>query len=610
MTTETRFTEPGSINIAVGQIPAADIVEVKNVREVAAEIVGILNHRLRHRDTEGISSLFYEDSYWRDHLGLSWDLRTLKGRNSICQFLNSQFSLEQVDLDESSPFRAAQLQSFGGISVIQFFHTFTTKSGRGRGVTRLISVKSEWKIWTMFTSLHELIGFEESVASRRPDGHEQLKGGKNWFKLRTEDLSFDSSDPTVLIIGAGQAGLTLSARLKMLNVKALCIDTCASVGDNWRARYHDLVLHDPVWYDHLPYVPFPANWPVFTPKDKLADFFEAYVKILELNVWMRTQLRESVWDESEKKWTVTLETVGPDGSRRTRVVCPTHIVQATGQSGQKNMPAVSGIKSFIGTILHSSEFTGAEKQENKMSAVVIGACNSAHDICQDLWNNGYNVTMIQRSSTTVVTPSAMAKTTFAGLYAEDGPIVDDADLMAWSMPAELAKTYGQQVTQAQTALDAALLKGLTNAGFQLNHGPNNAGIFMSYLQRGGGYYIDVGASRLIIDGKIRVQSGRGISQILPQGLCLCDGTEIEADLIIFATGYQNMLSQTRHIFGDKVADRVDSVWGFDKEGEIRGMWRQTGHPNFWYMGGNLSLCRYYSKLLALQIKASLEGYQS
>lgn len=395
----------------------------------------------------------------------------------------------------------------------------------------------------------------------------------------------------------------------MLNVNSLCIDTHTTVGDNWRARYHDLVLHDPVWYDHLPYVPFPQNWPVFTPKDKLADFFEAYVKILELNVWTQTHLTESVWDAEKKQWAVTLETVAADGTRRKRLVHPSHIVQATGQSGQKKMPAIEGTESFTGTIYHSSDFHGAEQQEDRKSAVVIGACNSAHDICQDLYNKGYDVTMIQRSSTTVVTPHSMAKTTFAGLYSEDGPAVDDADLMAWSVPAELAKTFGKLTAKAQSEIDSPLLDGLAKSGFQLNSGPDDAGIYMSYLQRGGGYYIDVGASNLIIEGKIKVQSGRGIDQILPHGLRLTDGTEIAADLIIFATGYQNMVSHTRHIFGDTLADQIDSVWGFDEEGEVRGMWRRTGHPGFWFMGGNLSLCRYFSKILALQIKTLLEGQE-
>jgi cation diffusion facilitator CzcD-associated flavoprotein CzcO len=92
----------------------------------------------------------------------------------------------------------------------------------------------------------------------------------------------------------------------MLGIKTLIVDRENRVGDSWRNRYHQLVLHDPVWFDHLPYIPFPESWPVFTPKDKLGDWFESYVKLLELNVWTQTSIAQSSWDEAAGKWTISL----------------------------------------------------------------------------------------------------------------------------------------------------------------------------------------------------------------------------------------------------------------------------------------------------------------
>lgn len=69
-----------------------------------------------------------------------------------------------------------------------------------------------------------------------------------------------------MLLGAGQGGLTVAARLKQLGVKTLIVDRNKRIGDNWRNRYHQLVLHDPVWYDHMPYLPFPENWPVSNRK--------------------------------------------------------------------------------------------------------------------------------------------------------------------------------------------------------------------------------------------------------------------------------------------------------------------------------------------------------
>ena len=127
--------------------------------------------------------------------------------------------------------------------------------------------------------------------------------------------------PSDKIIGAGQAGLTIAARLKMLDIKSLIVDREDRIGDNWRTRYHQLVLHDPVWFDHLPYLPFPENWPVFTPKDKLGDWFESYVKLLELNAWTRTSITKAYWDESAGTWTIALDRV-KDGAVETRVLHP------------------------------------------------------------------------------------------------------------------------------------------------------------------------------------------------------------------------------------------------------------------------------------------------
>lgn len=397
----------------------------------------------------------------------------------------------------------------------------------------------------------------------------------------------------------------------MLGVETLVIDREDRIGDNWRNRYRHLVLHDPVGMDHLPYIPFPPTWPIFTPKDKLADFLESYASFLELNVWTKTNLTSSSWDDSKKQWTITVERTQEDGSKETRTFNPHHVILATGHSGKKNFPTIKGIDSFAGDRLcHSSEFSGALSLPDKATkrAVVVGCCNSGHDIAQDFYEKGYDVTMVQRSSTLVVSSNAIMSVYIKGLFDEDGPALDDADLFIQSFPAEVFKAIQIQVTGiVANQVDAELHQGLEKVGFKVDHGPDAGGIFLKYYQRGGGYYIDVGASQLIIDGKIKIKQGQEITQILPQGIEFADGSALEADEIVFATGYQNMRTEAGNVFGDAVADRLRSVWGFDEEGEFRSIWRPSGHPGFWYMGGNLALGRYYSKLLALQIKAVEEG---
>jgi len=623
MTTDSsQRIEPGSVNHLPAPWPASTQNETVDASSIATDIISSFNEALSSNNYDAIAELFAEQGYWRDHLTSSWRLRTLKGRDKIRSFLQEQCHLTKLDIDTSSPARAPKVGGFrpqgdktgftGVTSVgISFYVNANTEYGTARGFVRLADYNGTWKIWVLFTTLQELAGHEEPRSDRRPRGvnHGYNPNRKNWVERRQEEVDFVNAEPDVLIIGAGQSGLSAHARLKMLNVPTLIIDRHDAVGDNWRKRYRQLVLHDPVWYDHMPYMPFPDFWPIFTPKDKLADWFESYAKALELNIWMKSELQSSSWDDAKKQWTVTIKRTRPDGQIETRTLHPKHIIQATGGSGKKHMPSVPGMDSFKGHLLcHSSEFPGAREGVGKgKKAIVVGACNSSHDICQDYYEKGYDVTMVQRSSTCVVSSEACLKLLLGGAYEEHSGPVEDSDIALHSMPAEVLKAIQVDLTNIQSAFDGELLEGLNKVGFKTDKGIDGAGLFAKYLQRHGGYYIDVGMSQLIVEGKVRVKHGQEIAEVLPNGLKFADGTVLEADEIVFATGYENMRTEARHIFGDELADKVNDIWGWNEEGEFRSIWTDSGHPGFWFHGGNLALGRYYSKVLALQIKARLEG---
>ncbi|KAJ6780167.1 hypothetical protein PWT90_01983 [Aphanocladium album] len=622
MAAPTVQTMPGTANIPLATFPAAAGTASLDARQTAQSFVSTVNCHLAAGDTASLAALFLDNGYWRDHLALTWSFRTVQSPGTIATFLSEAatsrdgFRLKSVALDETQPSRApavVKMDVEGKSDVVQFFITFETAVGFGAGTARLTADGDEWKIYTLGTILQGLNGFEEPVYGRRPAGvaHGQHPGRKNWAERREAEVNYtDGSEPLVIIVGAGQAGLTAAVRLKMLGINALIVDRNKRVGDNWRNRYHQLVLHDPVWYDHMPYMPFPPNWPIFTPKDKLGGWFESYAQSMELNVWMTTELKSTQWDESSQTWTVVLNRTRPDGGSEERTFRPKHIIQATGHSGKKNLPDIKGIESFKGHILcHSSEFPGARKDDGAKGkkAIVVGCCNSGHDISHDFYESGYEITMVQRSSTHVVSSTAITEIAIKSLYSETAPPVDDADLLLHSMPNTVLKALQVQVGALQRAHDKDILDGLTKAGFKLDDGPDGSGLFFKYFQRGGGYYIDVGASQLIADGKIKIKQGQEITQVLPNGLRFADGTELEADEIVFATGYQNMQTQAREMYGDELGDRVRDVWGLNDEGEWRTIWQDSGHPGFWFHGGNMALCRYFSRLLALQIKGIEEG---
>lgn len=584
----------------------SDTTQAQLDTEIAQRWLGTFGAAMQKQDAQAAAQCFLGDGWWRDLLALTWDLRTFNGSEKIAAALGE--FLPQAEpcnfrLDPAKP--PARVRPDENTEWLEGFYLFETKAGHCRGFFRLmIGEDGNWQGWTVATALEDLAGFEQALGANRPKGveHGARRLRDNWLDKRRSDLEFSEREPQVLVIGAGQAGLTIAARLGQLGVDTLVIDKNERVGDNWRKRYHSLVLHDPVWYDHMPYLPFPQHWPVFTPKDKLADWFEHYVSAMELNVWTHTQIEQAEYDQAAQRWNVHLRR-SPEEQRELH---PRHIIIATGLSGLPYMPDIPGMNDFQGELLHSSAHTGGQAWAGK-NAVVVGAGNSGHDIAHEFHEYGAHTTMVQRSASYVMSSKHGVSTLFAGFYEQDGPATEDADLMFASIPYPLVAQLHQGTTQAIAELDAELLQGLEAAGFKLGYGEDGSGLYMLYLRRGGGYYIDVGCSQLIVDGEIAIKQGANLRRITADGIEFDDDSFLPADIIVLATGYTNMREKARVLLGDEVADQIKPVWGLDDEGELRGIWRASGHPGLWFMGGNLHQCRHYSKFLALQIKAKEEG---
>ncbi|GAB3346258.1 flavin-containing monooxygenase [Modestobacter lapidis] len=574
--------------------------------EAASRWVQEFGAALEGRDLAALDSLFVSDGWWRDLLTFTWDLRTFHGTDAMRAAVGERLAEVGPSRFSLVAGKEPQVVTVGEGQQLQVFFEFETALARAVGFARLSptgDVERPWRAWTVLTQMQALKGHEELSGPRRPKGadHGSHVGRENWFDRRAREREFINDEPQVLIVGAGQSGLSLAARLQHLGVKTLMVERSVRVGDSWRSRYYSLALHDPVWVDHLPYLRFPENWPIFTPKDKLADWFESYVSAMELNVWTATAIVSCSYDDSTRQWTVRVRR--GDGSERT--LHPNHVVLATGMSGEPRIPTFAGLEDFGGTIVHSSNHGGGQDWKGK-NAVVIGGGNSAHDICHDFYEQGIaGVTMVQRSSTYVVS-SEQFLTLHAGVYEEGGPDVDDADLMSASVPYNLLPELHIPATAQIAENDGELLDGLRRAGFKLDFGDDGSGLFMKYLRGNFAYYIDVGASQLIADGKIGLKQGVEVSHLTKDGVVFADGTFVPADIIVMATGYGNMRETARKVIGD-AADQCREAWGLDDEGELKAVWRRSGHEGFWYMAGNLQAARHYSLMLALQLKAIEEG---
>ena len=578
-----------------------------------ADLIETLSGALARRDVKAVVGLFQDECYWRDLVAFTWNIKTMEGREQIRDMLESQLAataptsfalLEREDVTENDGELAG-------------WFTFDTNVARCRGHIRA----RNGRIFTMTTVMDELIGFEEPLGVRRPNGHpEPVPQGTapTWTENRAAEeatLGY-TTQPYVVIIGGGQGALALGARLRQLRVPTIIVEKNPKAGDSWRVRYKSLCLHDPVWYDHMPYIPFPPNWPVYAPKDKLGDWLEMYAKVMELNFWGSTLCKSAKFDETTKEWTVVVEREGKE-----IVLKPKQLVFATGQASRAIVPKFPGQDIFKGEQQHSSRHPGPDAYVDKKT-VVIGSNTSAHDISGALAELGADVTMVQRSPTMVINIHSLHEHATGINYSERamarGIDVDRADAIGDTMPYALMAQNHKPIYDMIRELDADFYTRLEGAGFVLDWGDDESGLHMKYMRRGAGYYIDIGASQLIIDGKIKHKYGQ-VERLDENGVVLTDGTRLDADLVVYATGFGSMNGWVADIVDQETADKVGRVWGLGSnttndpgpwEGEPRNMWKPTQQEALWFHGGNLAQSRRNSQLLALQLKARMEGLET
>ncbi len=574
-----------------------------NAPAEAREWLARFETALQTQDAAAAAALFIDGGLWRDLLAFTWNIETVAGRAAIEARLRETVARTKpsnfhIPLQRTPP----RWVSRAGAETIECLFSFEAALGPGNGVVRLVRDEadpSRLLAWTMNTNLHELKGHEEEFKRRpQPDSTRDF-GAENWLDRLNRQRAYADHDPAVLVVGGGHAGLSIAARLQQLGVDTLIVDRHPRIGDNWRKRYHSLTLHNEVHVNHLPYMPFPPTFPVYIPKDKLANWFEAYVESLELNFWAGTELVAGNYNAQRQQWNVTLKR--GDGSGR--VMHPRHLIFATGVSSIPAFPDLPGLKDFAGPVVHSGSFRDAAQWKGR-KALVLGTGTSGHDVAQELQAHGADVTLIQRSNTYVVSLKE-AQSVYA-IYS-DGIPFDDCDLLATSMPYSVLQRSYQLSTEKSREVDKALLEALEKRGFKLWYGEDETGFQMMYLRRGGGYYFNVGCSQLIISGEVGLMQFADIDRFVTEGARLRDGRVVPADLLVLATGYKNQQETVRLYLGDEIADKIGPVWGFDEGGELRNMWRRTGQPGLWFTAGSLAQCRIFSRYLAIQIKALEEG---
>ncbi|KAF2163082.1 hypothetical protein M409DRAFT_68714 [Zasmidium cellare ATCC 36951] len=557
---------------------------------IVTQWLSSLETQLKDATTSTASNLFLPSDlpYWRDILALSWDWSTKKSSQDILSHLSSSTQgfgvLEAVTKGALQP----ALVDLEGAVWIQSGFTFRNRFGQGRGLVRLVNGDDgEWRAWTVFTQLEGLDDYQ-GTGKVVPPGDEQ-------------------DEYQVLVIGAGQSGLAIGAHLQHQGLKYLVVDKNHRVGDSWRARYESITTHTPTYSDHYPFLPYPDDFPQWLGRDRIADWQEYYAKTMELNIELAIRAEVFKYDETSKKYTIHLH--GPNNN--TRAIHCTHLILAAGMFSPKPIvPSLPNQDTFTGSVHHTSQHTSASKIPNLSSKNVlcIGSGTSSHDIAQDFVHAGAkSVTMLQRTPIVTVTRTSYI-TTQMGLWNTPGISTAEADILGNSFPFPIIRALNLPATKKMNEMDTHLLEPMQEKGYRVL---KDVGLVDQQFLKGGRFYIDQGACEMIADGRIKILNCEaGIEKFTSNGLRLADGRELEADIVVFGTGFELMEHVVEQIMGSAIKEKVGDIGHLDSEAERIGWWRPTGMPGLWYMTGSFLWTRTFSSVLALQIAAVERGLNS
>ncbi|OAG42701.1 hypothetical protein AYO21_02984 [Fonsecaea monophora] len=577
-------------------------VDVDTVQQVAQQTLQNLD----------ATALLGPAALWRDWLALTGQVRTFSGSERIAEVWNAQVKAHRVaDIKTAAGRITNPVPTSSWVDIPFTFVVKLEDEGGGGGLvgncTGTASLvpdeDGKWKIWMLVTILDNFEGHGHPDVPRvvvvdtetTNDAVNGVVVGEN-----EKNQTGGQSHFNVVVIGAGQCGLSIAGRLGALGIDYVLLEKRPSVGKNWTQRYESVRQHTIREYNNLP---FERTWkptdPLLLPGKIVAEGFENYAKRYGINLWTSADTNKAVWNAETQTWTLD---VTVNGDERRELVCR-HLVVATGAGvSVDNDPKFPGTEQYQGILVHSGAYKHSRDWVAK-DAIIIGSGTTAHDIAEDMYRAGLrSVTMIQRRPTAIYPIEWIVKGQQA-LYNNTIPTAT-ADALVASRPNKILRDILKTIHEAAARRDQARFDDLERSGFRVDrHTP----LMDNILHRYGGYYIDIGASSHIARGDIRVKSGVPVTTFTPQGVRFQDGTEMRADVVVVATGqdhdYRNQVAQ---IVGEGVASKLDEFWGLDEEGEVRNVMKPAA-PGLWMFGGTAAQARWWSRFVALSIQSDLEG---
>ncbi|KAJ0131514.1 Ankyrin-1 [Fusarium oxysporum f. sp. albedinis] len=599
------------------------------------------------------TGMLSDNPIWRDLFVLTGTLRTFHGEEIIVpvwqQLSRTKKPIEFAFVPGSS--KVVRLgETYAWIQAKFTFNVAGPPECVCSGYIGLVpESESNWKIWLLTTMLEKLQAFpspdsfaswrtQDNVVAANNNGVQDAglsSTGHSTTATRTAE-ALDNSHHECVTVGAGFSGLCVAGRLKAMGVSCLILESNPKVGDTWLNRYETVRYHTSKYFSDFPVESiFAHDYPYYLEGKDLARGFQEYVDKMRLvsNVLVSSTLESGTLDKTTNTWTLNINHAGNPMS-----ITASHIVLATGIGNKVPLyPNMENEGVYGGMLLHSADYKTARSWKGK-SGVVIGTANTgklslgvilrtywrpiitrflflclAHDVASDMLAAGLkSVTMVQRGRTRKslfpydVRLYSAALLTYASsaMYHLDCD-TEESDRDLFSIP--LAILRKQSLIGSKPAVDSdhERFDALERRGFRVER---YIDLWKCMCERNGGHYQDVGCSAKIAAGLIKIKSDARMTGYTPTGLVFTDGSRLDADVIVFCTGYVNDIrKQASQLFGHEIGNQLDDLWGVDSEGELRGVFKPTPVPGLWFHGGGVSHSRFYSRFLALQIKAALAG---
>ncbi|KIW38510.1 uncharacterized protein PV06_09466 [Exophiala oligosperma] len=575
-----------------GKLPEVQLPVDVDVEAVASEGVARLATLKQDHLTTG--------AIWRDLYALTGLPRTLIGRDRLFTAWKDLNPVQRPADFSLIPGSARVMRLSTDIAWVSASFTFST-SGTPEtlcsGTIGLIpdsDTKGTWKIWLLTTVLERLKDFTS------PDSLPATLANGNIY---TGDRSGESEPYECVVIGAGFAGLCLSARLHALHVRYITLEKNERVGDNWRQRYESATFHTGRPMSDFPLGGvFTEDDPYYLNQKDLARGYETFAQKHHLNLQNNSTLRTASWDEDGKLWTLRILY----GSRETEIQTR-HFVLAIGGAGQTpKMPHLADKEKFKGTAVHSARYKSSKGFAGK-KGVVVGTANTGHDVAEDMLAEGLSsVTMVQRGATRTLMFIFFQQVNINVLFSQNKDMpIEVSDRGAMGLPNVIIRQMNRLGYKTLSSQEPNRYDALEKAGFRIDR---NVDIWKILCGKQGGHYVDVGTSKKIGDGLIKIKNDSSLVYFDETGLAFSNGSRLDADLVVFCTGFENdVREQAVSIVGPRTGELLDDYFDTDEEGEIIGAWRPHRQQGIWYTGGGAHLGRFFSRFLALQIKADVVG---